>query len=57
MEVLNTDISMDFDLGPARSYILNISVNDTEFVDYLTVIVELVDINDNSPDFVNDSYR
>ena len=58
MEVLNTNIVLDFDLNnPVRFYTLNISVNDSELLDYLTVNVELVDINDNTPIFTNDSYR
>lgn len=58
MEVLNTNIILDFDLAIAvQYYTLNISVNDTEFLDFLTVNIELVDINDNSPIFANDSYR
>lgn len=58
MEVLNTNIVRDFDLTTrVQYYTLNISVNDTKFLDFLTVNIELVDINDNSPIFANDSYR
>lgn len=55
---VNTAITLDFDLiSAAQFYTLNISVNDTENAEYLTVNIELVDINDNSPEFANDSYR
>lgn len=56
--LLNTVIVLNYDLMSAvRFYNLNISVNDTRYVDFVTVNVELVDINDNSPVFANDSYR
>ena len=55
---MNTSLVLDFDLITAvKFYTLNISVNDTENVDFLTVNIGLVDINDNSPEFANATYR
>lgn len=57
--VINTTIDLDFELSlrSSRFPTLNISVNDTEFVEFLTVNIEVVDINDNSPQFENVTYR
>ena len=55
---LNTTISLDYDfLSVAlRSYTLQIRVNDSANIDILRVDITLVDLNDNSPIFANDSY-
>lgn len=56
--VLTTTIDLDYDLVTTDRFpTLNVSVNDTEFIAFLTVNVEVVDINDNSPVFDNDTYR
>ena len=56
--VINTTRILDFDLATVPQFVvLNISVNDTTFTDHIVVNIEIVDINDNSPEFVNDSYR
>lgn len=55
---LETAIELDFDLAAIqRFFTLNISVDDTRFTDYLTVNINVIDINDNFPEFANESYR
>ena len=39
------------------SFSLTISANDTKFVGYVQVNIDVIDVNDNSPQFLNDSYR
>lgn len=56
-EVLNTELVLDFDLtASVHFYTLTISVNDTENVDFITVNIQLVDINDNAPIFSVSEY-
>ena len=56
--VITTTIDLDYDLVTTDRFpTLNVSVNDTEFVAFLTLNIEVVDINDNSPMFDNDTYR
>ncbi len=56
--LLNTRLVLNFDLSTVEQFaVLNISVNDTQFVDHIIVNIEIVDINDESPEFMNDSYR
>ena len=56
--VINTTLALDFDLTGIDPFpVLNVSVNDTEFVTYLQVNIEILDINDNSPQFDEETYR
>lgn len=51
-------MELDYDLNPGlRMLELTITVNDTIFTDEITLVVELMDINDNSPVFQNISYQ
>ena len=49
---------LDYDANPdLRKPELTVVVNDTEFTDEITVNIVLVDINDNTPMFENDTYQ
>lgn len=51
-------MELDYDLNPdLRRLELTITVNDTKYTDEITLVVELMDINDNSPVFENNSYQ
>ena len=53
-----TSNKLDFDLRPdLRVQILTIVVNDTLFTDEIILTVQLMDINDNSPVFQNQTYQ
>ena len=56
---LQTTVALDYDLATSGidQYVLLVSVNDTENVDFVQVTVMVQDINDNDPVFANDSYR
>jgi len=56
--VLNTTRSLDYDVSTPNldHFILTVVANDSLNPSTLTVNVMLVDINDNSPIFSNDSY-
>lgn len=59
-QLINTTIPLDYDLSNVpgvRAVTLNISVNDTVFIDFLTVNIDVVDVNDNSPMFRSNSYK
>lgn len=56
--VVITSVELDYDLNPdLRRLELTITVNDTKYTDEITLVVELMDINDNSPVFENNSYQ
>ena len=56
--VVITSSRLDYDnRTDLRTQTLTLVVNDTEYADYMTLIVELVDINDNSPVFQKPSYQ
>ena len=56
---LRTTVPLNYDLRTfgTRSYDLTVSVNDTEHVDFIEVAVLVLDINDNDPEFSNETYR
>ena len=56
---LRTTVPLNYDLRTSgtRSYDLTVSVNDTEHVDFVEVTVLVLDINDNDPEFSNETYR
>ena len=56
--VIITSARIDYDdIAEFREQTLMISVNDTLFTDDMTLTIQLQDINDNSPVFLNQSYR
>ena len=50
---------LDYDERPGlqEPIMLTIVVNDTLFTDEMILTIQLVDINDNSPVFQNESYQ
>ena len=56
---LRTTVPLDYDLRTSgtRAYSLTVSVNDTEHVDFVEIAVQVLDINDNDPEFSNETYR
>ena len=49
---------LDYDANPdLRNPELTVIVNDTDFTDEITINIVLVDINDNTPMFENDTYQ
>ena len=53
-----TSVELDYDLYPdLRVQELTIVVNDTVYTDQITLTVELLDVNDNTPQFENSSYQ
>lgn len=53
-----TSMRLDYDLNPElREQVLTIVVNDTLFTDEATITIQLIDINDNTPKFQNDTYQ
>ena len=50
-------LDYDDEMSGIREQTLTISVNDTLFTDEMTLVIQLQDINDNSPAFLNDSYQ
>ena len=53
--MLVTSRRLDYDMSN-RQFTLRIEVNDSLVANFLTVIIEITDINDNGPRFGNTSY-
>lgn len=56
--IVTVEENLDYEQRPnLREQTLTIVVNDTVYTDEITLTINLVDINDNTPVFLNSSYQ